>query len=137
MSDQNVAIARDVIDAVFSRRDFDAAAARLHPGAEWHNTGAFPGSQTCAGREAVVAFWQSFLDVFEHLGVSAVEDHAVSGDTVVVQVHSYGTTSRSGVPIDRRWAVTFRFEGHLIVRADVRGDYAKALADAGLGETSA
>ena len=53
-----------------------------------------------------------------------------------MQVHSWGRSKGSGIPLDERWAVTFRFAGGRIVRADVRGDYAKALAAAGLGPRS-
>jgi hypothetical protein len=135
MSQQNVEIAREVVEAVFHRRDFEGAAAHFDLRAEWHNSGAFPGPRSCSGIEEMQAFWRSFMEIFE-TGGTQVEDVADAGDIVVARVHSWGSAGGSGIPIDVRWAITFRFAAGKVLRADVRGDYDKALAAAGLGGTA-
>jgi ketosteroid isomerase-like protein len=132
MSEDNVKVVTEVVEAVFDRRDYDDAVRYFRPEAEWHNTGAFPGDQICCGPQAIVEFWESFMDVFQTQGGAVVENVAHADDVVVVQVHSRGFARGSRIPIDQRWAITFRIADGLIVRAEARGDYEKALAAAGL-----
>ena len=132
MSEDNVRVVTEVVESVFDRRDYDVAARYFSPEAEWHNTGAFPGEQICCGPEEILAFWGSFMEVFDIHGGAVVEDFAHAGDLVIVKVHSRGVARGSGIPIDQLWAITFRLKDGLIVRAEARGDYEKALAAAGL-----
>ena len=132
MTDDNVRVVTAVVEAVFGRRDYEAAAQYFSPAAEWHNTDTFPGQQICCGADEILAFWRTFMDVFDVEGGSGVERVAHAGDVVVVQVRSRGAASSSRIPIDQRWAITFRLKDGLIVRAEARGDYDMALAAAGL-----
>jgi ketosteroid isomerase-like protein len=132
MSKDNVAVVTEVVEAVFGRRDYDAAAQYFSPVAEWHNTDTFPGQQVCCGPNEILAFWRTFMDVFDVESGSGVERVAHAGDVVVVQVRSRGAASSSRIPIDQQWAITFRLAEGLIVRAEARGDYDKAVAAAGL-----
>src|SRR5262245_63430779 len=128
MSKENVTLVTKVVEDVFGRRNYADATRYFSPVAEWHNSDAFPGQQTCCGPDEIVAFWGTFMDVFDMEGGSAVEKVAHAGDVVVVQVRSRGAASSSRIPIDQRWAITFRLADGLIVRAEARGDYEKALA---------
>ena len=134
MSGENIELARRALDAV-RRGDSDGAAQCFHPDAEWHNTAAFPGQRIVIGPEAIIEFgkdlWASFATEGER---GEVERVRASGDRVVVGVHSQGRGKGSGVPVDVRWAITLTLREGKLARADVRGDYAKALEAAGLEE---
>jgi ketosteroid isomerase-like protein len=131
MSQENITVVTEVVESVFGRRDYTAAGKYFGPDAEWHNTDAFPGQQICCGPDEILAFWSTFMDVFDVDGGS-VEKVAHADDVVVVQVRSRGAASSSRIPIDQRWAITFRLKDGVIVRAEARGDYEKALEAAGL-----
>jgi hypothetical protein len=75
-------------------------------------------------------------DMFEAYSVSegTIENVADADDIVVVEIHSWGHGARSGIPIDARWANTFRLRHAKVVRVDTHGRYAKALQAAGLEE---
>jgi ketosteroid isomerase-like protein len=134
MSQENVEVARRFVHAL-DRRDYEAAAACLHHAAEWHNTAAFPGPRTVIGPEEIVAFWQSLLDSFGEDGsVAEVEDIESNGNLVVIGVHSWGRSATAGVPVDVRWGLTLRLRNGRIERADVSGDYRRALEAAGLSK---
>ena len=62
-----------------------------------------------------------------------VEKTADIGDTVVVGLRTAGGRA-SGAPVDVRWGISFRVERGSIVRADVYGEYGRALEAAGLSE---
>jgi ketosteroid isomerase-like protein len=130
MASANVESVRRLAAAI-DGRDFAAAARLFHSNAEWRNTDAFPGPSVCAGPDEIARFWRDLLEDFEAGGLT-VEDTTEAGDTVVALFHSRGRGKASGVPIEVRWAASFRFGEGKILRADVYGDYARALEAAGI-----
>ena len=56
----------------------------------------------------------------------------MSGDTVVVLIHSWVTGRASAAPMDVRWAGIYRFREGKVMRVDVHGDDGPALAATGL-----
>src|SRR6266550_8392855 len=125
MRPRNEEVVRRFVEAL-REGDYEGAASALHPDAEWRNTDAFPGQQVCCGPEEIKVFWQTFFDAFERRGME-VEKLAQSGETVVAEIHSWGTGRASGAPIDVRWATVYRLREGRILRIDVHGDYDKAL----------
>jgi hypothetical protein len=90
----------------------------------------------------VLLNWGTIIDFTKDLWASfategargEVERVRTMGDCVVLGVHSQGRGKGSGVPVDVHWAITLTVSEGKIARADVRGDYAKALEAAGIEE---
>ena len=132
MSQENVEIVRRFFTTIDSG-DYDAAVREFDADARWHNTGAFPGPTICSGPAEIAAFWKALLEDFED-GKLDIEKTAEIGDTVVVGLHSQAQGRTSGAPVDVRWGMIFRFERGSIIRADVYGEYGRALEAARLTE---
>jgi ketosteroid isomerase-like protein len=133
MSKENVGTVRGMLEAV-QQRDFDEAEGYFDPKVEWNNTSTFPGPRTIVGPKAIFAFWKELFQNFQGAGEAEVEDLNAGGDRVVLGLHTQGRGHGSGVPVNVRWALIFRFRDGKIVQVDVRGDYSKALEAAGLSE---
>ena len=133
MSQENVEIVKRMLEAV-GRRAYDDAENYFRADVEWHNTSTFPGARTIVGARAIFAFWKELFESFRGDSEMEIEDVSSGGDCVVLGVHTEGRGTRSGVPVDLRWALTFTFDDGKIARVDVRGDYANALLAAGLSE---
>ena len=134
MSEENIELAHRALD-VLRRGDSDGAARCFHPDAEWHNTPAFPGQRIIIGPEAIIDFTKDLWASFATEGSRGeVERVRTMGDCVVLGVHSQGRGKGSGVPVDVHWAITLTVRDGKIARADVRGDYAKAIEAAGIGQ---
>lgn len=132
MAQGDVEIARRFLGAL-DRRDYEASILLLQDDAEWHNTAAFPGPRTIVGPTAIIEFWQGLVETFDQAeGGTEIEDATISGESVVIGVRTRGRGTTSGVPIDVRWALRVSVRGGRIERVDVSGDYASALAAAGL-----
>ena len=129
-----MAIVRRAFDAVH-RRDFEGAARYFSADkVEWHNTAAFPGPETLRGLAAIIEFWHDLYGSFEEGEPATIEKVRAAGDCVVIGARTRGHGKASGVPVDVRWALTYRLHDGRIERVDARGDYAKALEAAGLSE---
>ena len=132
MSQENVEVVRRFLVTMDSG-DYDAAVREFDPDAKWHNTGVFPGPTICSGPAEIAAFWKALFENFEDAKMD-IEETAEIGDTVVVGLHSKGRGRTSGAPVDVRWGMIFRFERGSIIRADVYGEYGRALEAAGLSK---
>ncbi len=134
MSQENLELVRRFIESV-GNGDYEAAAQRLDPGAEWHNTAVFPGPRTVVGSDAIVGFWRDFFDI-QRGGSSGMkaEELMDGGEIVVVKVHGWGRGVGSGVPIDLRWAHILRLRDGKVIRVDTYGQFDRAVEVAGLSE---
>jgi ketosteroid isomerase-like protein len=132
MSQENVEVVRAALTAIRAR-DRRAAAAFFTAEAEWHNTSAFPGPRVCIGSDAIIDFWVTFVEDFE-VGGDEIEQVLDIDCRVVVGFHQWGRGRRSGVPFDVRYAAIFELGDERIVRVNIHGEYAKALAAVGLRE---
>jgi ketosteroid isomerase-like protein len=131
---ENLDLVRSTFDAM-RRGDYQRAAHGFRADAVWHNTAEFPGPKSCVGPRAIVDFWSTLTEPFDETASSDDIERAVEGnDAVVLGVHTVGRGKASGVPIDVRWSVAFHVQDGKITRADVHGDWAKALDAAGLEE---
>ena len=129
--DEAVEIARTALSG-FSGLDPETAARLFAEDAEWHNTMVFPGKRVLRGPAEIAAFGRELAVQVSDWRLD-IEREAVADDgAVVLGLHSRGTTTASGFPLDVRWAVVVRVRDGAIVRIDVRGDFDKALATAGL-----
>jgi ketosteroid isomerase-like protein len=134
MSQENVELVRSTFAAI-TRGDYSGAASGFHDDAVWHNTAEFPGPGSCVGAQAIAEFWATLWEGFEwNSGQSEVDRVAHDANVVVVGVHSVGQTTRSGLPIDVRWAAVFRVRDAKVSQVDVHGNWPKALEAVGLAE---
>ena len=133
MSRENLETVQRVLDA-FADLDYDRAAAEFADDAEWHNTTSFPGQNVCCGPDEIKAFWQSLSEVFalgQNAEVAQIVEHQ---DKVVTETQSSGRGKASGAPIEARWGTVFQLREGKIIRAQVYGDFKRALKAAGLRE---
>jgi ketosteroid isomerase-like protein len=121
--------AETVFDALrrAHERDYEGASHHFQPDAVWINTPAFPGPRTCTGPEEIMEFWRTLYESFEDGGGFELVDAAERGDRVAVSLHSWGRGVTSGTPIDIRWGCVAELRDGLIARAEIHGDYQKAL----------
>lgn len=63
-----------------------------------------------------------------------VERTADAGEVVAVLVHGWGRGRGSGIPVDTRWAHTFRMRDSKVLRIDTYGKFDRALEAAGIEE---
>jgi ketosteroid isomerase-like protein len=133
MPGENIETVRRFFDAVRTR-EYEVAAAVLHPDAEWHNTAAFPGPRTVHGAEVIAGFLEDMFRSYGGTGDSGmeIEEFAEGDGVVVIHVHGWWRSERGGVPLDMSWAQIVRLAGGRIARVDVYGDYTRALKAAGL-----
>ena len=112
MSEQNVRIGRELIEAV-NHRDLDAFLARVRPDVEWDDTEGWPGIQgVYRGRSGVQDWWERFLEVWESVEVEIDEITEGAGDSVVLEVSGAFRGASSGVPTEiRAWEVLWIADG--------------------------
>jgi ketosteroid isomerase-like protein len=132
MSEENVEVIRRLYEALGSRH-FEEAADEFAPDAAWHNTSSFPGPRVVRGAAGIIEFLRDMFEAYE-MGGTAIENVTDAGDIVVAELHGWGHGAGSGIPIDTRWANTFRLHDRKVIRVDNHGSYAKALEAAGLSE---
>jgi len=132
MSQDNVDKARAFIEA-YNRRDFEAAVADFEPGIEW----VLPegqSSDSCQGPGAIIRFWEGLDETFDELQLLP-QEFIDAGDQVATRLRHYGRGKRSGVVIDEEmYHQVATFRGGRMVRIEYFGDWAEALAAAGLSE---
>ena len=132
MSQENVEKSRAYIDA-YNRRDFDAAIKDFHPAVEW----VLPerqSSDSCQGPGAIIRFWEGLDETMDELQLLP-QEVVDAGDRVATRLRHYGRGRLSGAVIDEEMyhqVVTFR-DGKM-VRIEYFGEWAEALAAAGLRE---
>ena len=134
MSEENVEIVRRWSEAMGSGR-YDEAASALAPDAEWHNTAAFPGPRVIRGATAIEDFWRDLYEAWSPVeDGGGIEEITESGDLVVIGVRAKARGRESGVPIEKRWAHSFRLRGAKVECIKTYGSYVKALEASGLSE---
>jgi ketosteroid isomerase-like protein len=128
----NAELVRKAYDA-FNGRDFEAAAAMLHPEAEWHPYLGIVDGDLYRGREAILELWRSLDDGFgESLRIEPLEV-VDCGDRVVAVVEGRATGSGSGAEVRQSWAQVFSFREGLVFRVQAFDDRAAAMEAAARG----
>jgi ketosteroid isomerase-like protein len=132
MSQQNVAIVRDVYEA-FSRREAEVPFASYAPDIEWDITGLghFGVASVYHGHAGVRACFRDLLSAFGQFELRA-EQLQDSGDHVIATVNEQGVGRISGVVVDRRHYALWTLQGGKVVRLRVFLDHGEALGAASL-----
>ena len=133
MSEENVEVARQAIDA-WNSRDMDRlrdlydpyAVMILDPAGNWPEPGPF------LGREAIMRQFYWLRDTFDSDVLDLVDDPRAVGDRVVVHAAWRGAGSGPHLDMESTWIYTVH--GGLIVRIQFFIDYGAALEAAGLSE---
>ena len=134
MSEENVALARKVIDAL-NRRELDALPAFLSPDVVWEALEGVPGIGELyrgpAGvREWIELMWQNAAE--GHIEIEQITD--LGDERVFIAVVVTARRRGSGVPFEyRTWQIAWFADG-LITRRQVFWTRAEALKAAGLRE---
>lgn len=132
-------LAREGLDA-FSRRDFDASLAIMHPDIEWHLTFPLPdlppGKTVFRGHDEVRSLWENFTSTWESMtieieGIEA-EEPAERGEIVIVHVRFCGLGEGSGIEVDQSLYYVFEIEDDLLVRLRPTDSLDEARTMAGL-----
>src|SRR5262245_1004927 len=136
MSQENVEVARKVIDAV-NRSDFDAMLASLSPDVVWEALKGVAGiGDLYRGRAGVQEWIELMLENAEedsfHVEIEQMVD--LSDDRVFIAVDITARRKGSGVPFEYRTWQIVGFADALITRRQVFWTRAEALQTAGLSE---
>ncbi|MDP9188942.1 MAG: nuclear transport factor 2 family protein [Actinomycetota bacterium] len=124
----------------FSRHDYDAALAVLHPDIEWHVTFPVPdlppGRTTFHGREEVLGLWETFSSIWESIVIEMegidVEEPTEHGWIVIAAVRFRGLGAGSGAEVDRAVNYLLEIEDDQLIRLRPADSLAKARSMAGL-----
>jgi ketosteroid isomerase-like protein len=133
MSQENVAITRALLDA-FNRGDLDWVARFHDPEIEWTTSSEDPDATTHRGRAAVRRYFEQWMESFAELHADLDECVEVSGGCVLATYHFHGRGSASGVDMDWRLSIVYRYREGSVVRAEEYFDRADALEAVGLSE---
>ena len=128
MSRENMEVVRSMYDA-FSRGDFEAAGAHIHPDAELRpalEPLEYPA--VIRGRPAITEFLQS-LGLWDSRKVEFEE--IIEMDQRLLAVERWRVSGRHRIELDFRIVDVYTFRDGLIVRADGFRDKAEAFAAAG------
>lgn len=122
----------------FSKGDFDAAVADIHPEIEWHVAFRLPdlpaSKEVCRGTDEVRELWQAFTSAWESLTVE-IEDalHADEGSQLL-RVRFAGRGAGSGIEVDRTLYLAYRFREGRLSYSRAWDDESSARADLGLDD---
>ena len=84
------------------------------------------------GRDAVVAYAQEWLDMFDEFNVEPVEVIDAGGDKIIAVLRNSGRANSSGVKIDLTYAVVYTIRDGKVARGREYMTRADALEAAGL-----
>ncbi len=134
MSQENVEIVRSMA-AAYNRGDLDALSEYWaddidHRAAE----GAPDDHGPIHGKDAVRAYLQDWLDMFDDLSIEALELIDVGENQVVAVLRFGGRAKLSGVETDLTYATLYTFRDGKIARGREYWNRAEALEAAGLSE---
>jgi ketosteroid isomerase-like protein len=132
MSDENVEIARQVVDAV-NRRDADAFVAALSPDVEWEDDlFGTESDRTYRGTVEVRGWLDRIWEPWESLHMEVLEIIPAGGDRVIFGFELTARGKESGAETHARfWTVTRIADGKIRSRQTFN-DRREALAAAGL-----
>jgi ketosteroid isomerase-like protein len=134
MSEENVAIVKAASNA-FAEGGLDAAAEYWADDIDYRAAeGALDDRGPMHGKEAVRAYAQEWLDMFDETKIEPVELIDAGGDKVIVVQRSSGRAKLSGVETDMTYAVVYTIRDGKIARGREYMTRSDALEAAGLSE---
>lgn len=124
----------------FSRGDFDASLAVMHPDIEWHLAFPLPdlppGKTVFRGQDEVRSLWEAFTSTWESMTIEIEEvegeEPTERGSIVILHVRFRGLGKGSGIEIDQPLYYVFEIEDDLLVRLRPTDSLDEARAMAGL-----
>lgn len=135
MSRENVAIVRGFLEAVWDRRDFEAALRFAHPDLEldWSESRA-PYAGVVRGYEAATEWWKDVAEAFRDYRVVRRDFTECDPDLVVVEQSISGQGRGSGIEVRATGATIWRLRDGKVVGGKLFQSKAEALEAAGLRE---
>lgn len=106
--------------AAMNEGDFVAAAAALHDDAEWIDPPDFVGAGTHVGREAIVAFWESYAEAFSEWQMEVHEIEHLDAARTLVTVRMIHTGRESGISMQFDLFQVWTFDGDSAIRVESR-----------------
>ncbi len=132
--EENVERFAQVVEAMNSR-DVEAAIKLASPDIEWTTLDAFPDAGTHRGPEAVIGFFQAWVDMFDNFQVHLENCGAMDEDLVLAKLRVSGEGAESGVVVQSpEFFQLLEFRDGLVVRAQMFRSETEALEAAGLSE---
>ena len=132
-AERSVELAREAL-AAFSRGDFDASLATMHPDIEWHVFIQLPEltQSVYRGKEEVRMIWTRITAPFDDFRVEVEEILYADDEHSLLRARFHARGSGSGIEVDRLVYYHLRVTDGLL--AYIRGfdDEASARRDAGL-----
>lgn len=120
--------------AAFNRGDIDAGLAVLHPDIEWKGPPEAPTGSVWQGHDEVRQFARIGLEPWESRTWTPEEFVEVGEDALLVFVRSRARGAGSGIEIEADTAHVATFRDGKVIRLEMYGDRAEALAAVGLRE---
>ncbi len=122
------------IDAINSR-DIDTAVKLLDPDVEWTTLDAFPDAGTYRGPEAVLGFFQAWIDMFEGFRMHLENCGAIDEHLVLARLRVSGEVAGSGVVVESpQFFQLLDFCDGLVIRARMFRTETEALQVAGISQ---
>jgi ketosteroid isomerase-like protein len=116
MSEENVKVVRDAA-AAFNRGDLDTWFEFLTDDIDYRAAeGALDDRGAMHGKEAVRAYMQDWVDLFDDLKTEPVELIEAGGDQVIAVTRISGRAKQSGVEADLTYAALYTFRDGKIAR---------------------
>ncbi len=135
MSQQNVEVVRGFLEALWDRRDFEAALRFADSGLEldWSESRA-PYAGVVRGYEAAIRWWKEVAEAFEGYGVARRDFTDCGPSLVVVEQSISGQGRGSGVKFRATGATIWKVRDGKVVSGKLFQSKQEALEAAGLGE---
>jgi ketosteroid isomerase-like protein len=134
MSKENVERFRKAVEAV-NAGDIETALDAMHPDVEWRTLDTFPDAGTYHGPEAVLAFFQTWLDTFMGFQLHLENCAAVGENRLLARFRVSGVGAESGAEVNSPpFFQVVEFRDGLMLRARMFEAESEALEAAGLRE---
>jgi ketosteroid isomerase-like protein len=132
--EENVERVVQIVEAMNSR-DFEAAVNFADPDIEWITLDAFPDAGTYRGPEAVLGFFQAWMDMFDGFRMHLKNCGAIDERLVLARLRVSGEVADSGAVVESpEFFQLLEFRDRLVIRAQMFRTEAEALEAAGLSE---
>jgi ketosteroid isomerase-like protein len=134
MSQENVERFREAVEAI-NAGDIEIALNAMHPNVEWRTLDMFPDAGTYHSPEGVLAFFQTWLDIFKGFQLHLENCAAVGENRVLARFRVSGVGAESGAEVKSPpFFQVVEFRDGLMFRARMLQTESEALEAAGLRE---
>jgi ketosteroid isomerase-like protein len=132
--EENIERVAQAVEAM-NRRDIEATVKLVDPNIEWTTLDAFPDAGTYRGPEAVLGFFQAWIEMFEGFRMHLESCGAINEHLVLARLRVSGEVADSGVVVESpEFFQLLEFRDGLVSRARMFRTEIEALKAAGLSE---